>query len=163
MATGNGKNKWQSSIPLQVLKGTSNFFSIQYEGKKSESEILDLARETKPIFATYLFENHVQTQHFKKLFFGDNFLALSHLLNNENVKGKVKLIYIDPPYATNSVFMSKNQKDAYTDLLTGADYVEFMRERLILLRELLAEDGSIYVHLDGNAVFEIKLILDEVV
>jgi adenine-specific DNA-methyltransferase len=58
--------------------------------------------------------------------------------------------------------MSKNQKDAYTDLLTGADYIEFMRERLILLRELLAEDGSIYVHLDGNAVFEIKLILDEI-
>jgi len=162
MATGNGKNKWQSSISLQVLKGTSNFFSIQYEGKKSEREILDLAKETKPNFATYLFENHAQTQHFKKLFFGDNFLALSHLLNNENVKGKVKLIYIDPPYATNSVFMSKNQKDAYTDLLTGADYVEFMRERLILLKELLAEDGSIYVHLDGNAVFEIKLILDEI-
>lgn len=162
MATGNGKNKWQSSIPLQVLKGTSNSFSIQYEGKKSESEILDLANKAEPNFATYLFENHAQTQHFKKLFFGDNFLALSNLLNNESVKGKVKLIYIDPPYATNSVFMSKNQKDAYTDLLTGADYIEFMRERLVLLRELLAEDGSIYVHLDGNAVFEIKLILDEI-
>lgn len=162
MATGNGKNKWQSSIPLQVLKGTSNLFSIQYEDKKSESEILNLAKETKPNFATYLFENHAQTHHFKKLFFGDNFLALSNLLNNENIKGKVKLIYIDPPYATNSVFMSKNQKNAYTDLLTGADYVEFMRERLILLREILAEDGSIYVHLDGNAVFEIKLILDEI-
>jgi hypothetical protein len=64
MATGNGKNKWQSSIPLQVLKGTSNFFSIQYEGKKSESEVLDLAKETKPNFATYLFENHAQTQYF---------------------------------------------------------------------------------------------------
>jgi adenine-specific DNA-methyltransferase len=162
MATGNGKNKWQSSIPLQVLKGTSNSFSIQYEGKKSESEILDLANKAEPNFATYLFENHAQTKHFKKLFFGDNFLALSNLLNNENVKGKVKLIYIDPPYATNSVFRSKNQKDAYTDLLTGADYIEFMRERLILLRELLAEDGSIYVHLDGNAVFEIKLVLDEI-
>ncbi len=162
MATGNTKNQWQSSIPLQVLKGTSNSFSIQYEGKKNEREILDLAEQTKPDFATYLFENHTQTQHFKKLFFGDNFLALSHLLNNENVKGKVKLIYIDPPYATNSVFIAKNQKDAYTDLLTGADYIEFMRERFILLKELLAEDGSIYVHLDGNAVFEIKLILDEV-
>ncbi|MCC7222319.1 MAG: site-specific DNA-methyltransferase [Chitinophagales bacterium] len=162
MATGNGKNKWQSSIPLQVLKGTGNSFSIQYEGKKSESEILDLANKSKPNFATYLFENHTQTQHFKKLFFGDNFLALSNLLNNENIKGKVRLIYIDPPYATNSVFMSKNQKDAYTDLLTGADYIEFMRERLVLLRELLAEDGSIYVHLDGNAIFEIKLILDEI-
>lgn len=162
MATGNSKNKWQSSIPLQVLKGTSNFFSIQYEGKKTEREILDLAKQAKPDFATYLFENHTQTQYFKKIFFGDNFLALSNLLNNEKVKGKVKLIYIDPPYATNSVFVAKNQKDAYTDLLTGADYIEFMRERLILLRELLAADGSIYVHLDGNAVFEIKLILDEI-
>src|SRR5574340_169084 len=46
--------------------------------------------------------------------------------------------------------------------LAGADYLEFMRRRLIVLRELLAVDGTIFVHLDKNMVFEIKLIMDDV-
>ncbi len=70
--------------------------------------------------------------------------------------------YIDPPFATNSVFQSRTQMDAYSDLLTGAHYLEFLRERLILLRELLADDGSIYVHLDGNMAFYVKVVMDEV-
>ena len=55
----------------------------------------------------------------------------------------MRLIYIDPPYATQSVFQSRQQTDAYSDLLDGAHYLEFLRARLILLRELLAQDGSI--------------------
>ena len=51
---------------------------------------------------------------------------------------------------------------AYSDTLTGAGYLEFLRERLILLRELLADDGSIYVHLDKNMAFHAKVIMDEV-
>ena len=78
------------------------------------------------------------------------------------MRGKVKLIYIDPPYATNSVFQSRTQNDAYQDLLTGASYVEFLRKRLVLLRELLAEDGSIYVHLDDKMAHYIKVVMDEV-
>jgi adenine-specific DNA-methyltransferase len=46
--------------------------------------------------------------------------------------------------------------------LVGAHYIEFLRARLILLRELLAEDGSIYVHLDENMAFHIKVIMDEI-
>ena len=163
MATGDSKNKWQSSIlPLQVLNGASNFFSIQYEGKKTEQEILTSSKELKEHFITYLLENNKEKNSLKKLYFSDNIIALSHLLQDDKVKGKIRLIYTDPPYGTNSVFMTKDQKDAYTDLLTGAEYLEFMRERLILLRELLADDGSIYVHLDNNTIFEVKLILDEV-
>jgi len=74
----------------------------------------------------------------------------------------VRLVYIDPPFATNSIFQSRAQGDAYYDLLGGAHYIEFMRERLILLRELLSEDGSIYVHLDENMAFHIKVIMDEI-
>ena len=163
MATGDSKTKWQSSIlPLQVLNGTSNFFSIGYEGKKTEKEILNSSKELKEQFITYLLENYKEKYSLKKLYFSDNLIVLSNLLQDDKVKGKVRLIYIDPPYGTNSVFMTKDQKGAYTDLLTGAAYLEFMRERLILLRELLADDGSIYVHLDNNTIFEVKLILDEV-
>jgi len=84
------------------------------------------------------------------------------LLENPDVAGKVKLIYIDPPYATNSVFHSKGQKDAYHDLLQGSDYLVFLQERLLVMRELLADDGSIYVHLDENMAFEVKILMDEI-
>jgi len=74
----------------------------------------------------------------------------------------VRLIYIDPPFATKGIFQSRSQADAYSDLLSGAHYVEFLRQRLILLRELLADDGSIYVHLDENMAFHIKVMMDEI-
>lgn len=87
---------------------------------------------------------------------------MASLLNDPLIKGQVRLVYIDPPYATRSVFQSRSQNDAYTDLLSGAHYIEFIRERLIILRELLASDGSIYIHLDENMAFHIKVIMDEV-
>jgi adenine-specific DNA-methyltransferase len=87
---------------------------------------------------------------------------MSDLLHDKTVTGKIRLIYIDPPYATNSVFQTRKQQDAYTDLLTGNDYVSFMRERLLLMKELLADDGSIYVHLDCKMVFHIKVLMDEI-
>jgi adenine-specific DNA-methyltransferase len=97
-----------------------------------------------------------------RLYFGDNLSVMSDLLHDKTVKGNIRLIYIDPPYATNSVFQTRKQQDAYTDLLTGKDYVDFMRERLLLMKELLAEDGSIYVHLDCKMVFHIKVLMDEI-
>jgi adenine-specific DNA-methyltransferase len=60
------------------------------------------------------------------------------------------------------VFQSRNQNDAYTDTLSGSVYIEFLRKRLLLLRELLAANGSIYVHLDENTAFEAKILMDEI-
>jgi adenine-specific DNA-methyltransferase len=60
------------------------------------------------------------------------------------------------------VFESREQKFAYHDLLSGAAFVEFLRERLALLRELLSDRGSIYVHLDENMAFPMKIVMDEV-
>jgi adenine-specific DNA-methyltransferase len=54
---------------------------------------------------------------------------MNDLLKDKSVKGKIRLIYSDPPYATNSVFQTRKLQDAYTDLLTGKDYADFMRER----------------------------------
>jgi adenine-specific DNA-methyltransferase len=96
------------------------------------------------------------------LYFGDNLPVLAALLDDPDVRGQVRLVYIDPPFSTRMVYQSRALADAYSDLLCGGSYVEFLRERLILLRELLANDGSIYVHLDGNMVFHIKVIMDEV-
>jgi adenine-specific DNA-methyltransferase len=97
-----------------------------------------------------------------RLIYGDNLPIQIALLDDPQVRGKVQVAYIDPPFATGGVFQSRSQSDAYTDLLSGAGYIEFLRARLILLRELLAPTGSIYVHLDSNMAFSIKLIMDEV-
>lgn len=97
-----------------------------------------------------------------RLYLAENLPVLASLSREPSIGGHIRLVYIDPPFATETVFHSRQLKPAYEDLLSGGQYVEFLRERLLFLRELLAEDGSIYVHLDGKMVFHIKLIMDEI-
>lgn len=100
--------------------------------------------------------------------FGDNLQFLKTIYENKDplikdkVKGKVKLIYIDPPFATASDFKNKDGQKAYTDKTKGAEFVEFLRKRLIVAREILADDGSIYVHLDQKMSHYIKILMDEI-
>lgn len=157
MATGISSNKLnqEKQRSNEEITNLGIDVSLTYAGKMSDSEILQwqasnyvkLTQKGKDI-------NH--------LFYGDNLPLLASFLKNNHIRGKVKLIYIDPPFATKSVFKSRSQKDAYTDLLTGSHYLEFLRRRLIILRELLADDGSIYIHLDDNMAFYIKVIMDEI-
>ena len=102
----------------------------------------------------------------------DNLVALNYLLDN-GFKGKIDLVYIDPPYATGGNFTitngrattisnSKNGDIAYTDTLKGDDFIEFLRQRLILIRELLSERGSIYLHIDYKIGHYVKVMMDEV-
>jgi adenine-specific DNA-methyltransferase len=144
------KTKW-ATAPLPEISDSERV-ELSYSGKKLESDVL----RTPPASPQILWSGGTTNQ----LYYGDNLPFLSYLLNKPSVRGKVRLIYIDPPYATNGVFQSRAQNDAYQDLLTGAHYLEFVRHRLILLRELLAEDGSIYVHLDENMAFYIKVLMD---
>jgi adenine-specific DNA-methyltransferase len=95
-----------------------------------------------------------------RLYYGDNFDVLKQLTNDPKVCGKVKLIYIDPPYSTGGIFQTRDQKDAYTDILLGNEYLAFMQKRLQLLHLLLSEEGSLYVHLDSKMVFHVKIMLD---
>ncbi|MBL4864858.1 MAG: site-specific DNA-methyltransferase [Pseudomonadales bacterium] len=85
---------------------------------------------------------------------GDNLEALKALL--PFYAGKVKCIYIDPPYNTKSAF------DHYDDNLEHSEWLSLIYPRLELLRELLSEDGSIWVSLDDNEVHYLKVIMDEV-
>ena len=128
---------------------------VSYDGKVNVDEILESSYHT---FEKIYDVNGTGENHF---YCGDNKDALLYLLNN-GYKGKVKLIYIDPPFATASNFVNRNQEHAYSDFLCGGEYVEFLRERLIIMRELLATDGSIYLHLDGKMAFTMKLIMDEI-
>ncbi len=157
MATGISKNKWEyeTSIISNEIFDNSFDYKISYKGKASKEELqADRPKEIyKEVFGS-ISDN--------KLYYGDNLDVLKHLIHKSDLKGQVKLIYIDPPYGTNSVFYSRNQKSSYKDDLIGSHFIEFIRRRLILLRELLSDDGSIYLHLDNNMIFESKLILDEV-
>lgn len=165
MATGAPRGKWNNqNNGFQPSKEAVDL-KLTYEGKREEQEIL--LTEGVPIHilwrgATEQAEELGEQEARNRLFYGDNMPILASLLQDPAVRGKVKLIYIDPPFATNSVFQSRTQGDAYCDLLIGAHYIEFLRERLILLRESLAQDGSIYVHLDENMAFHIKVIMDEI-
>ncbi len=107
------------------------------------------------------------------LIFGDNIAGLNKLLKHYSLRGKVDLVYIDPPFATNSHFtigksrvstMSKSNQDpiAYTDKLLGDDFLKFLRDRLILLKELMAPHGSIYLHIDYKIGHYVKILMDEV-
>lgn len=109
-----------------------------------------------------------------KIFWGDNLQVMSHLL--KQYRGQVDLIYIDPPFDSKADYKKKielrgkkaeNDKTAfeekqYTDIWSNDEYLQFMYERLILLRELLSETGSIYLHCDWHKNHLLRCLMDEV-
>ena len=84
---------------------------------------------------------------------GNNLLALASL--KKEFAGKVKLIYIDPPFNTDNTF-------AYNDSFDHSTWLVFMRNRLEMAKQLLTNDGSIYVNIDYNEVHYLKILMDEV-
>ena len=138
---------------------------LVYEGKKDKNDIL--AQNCSYSFSgRWNKENNLLIQ-------GDNLISLQLLLQEYNLKGKIDFIYIDPPFATNNVFMigegrtrtisgSNEGKVAYKDMLLGEAFIEFLRERLILAYELLSEKSSIYVHIDYKIGHYVKIIMDEI-
>ena len=104
---------------------------------------------------------------------GDNLDALQFLLKEKELEGKIDLIYIDPPFATNGNFTitngrastisnSKNGTLAYSDKLLGNDFLEYLRERLVLLHQLLSPQGSIYLHIDYKIGHYVKVMMDKI-
>ena len=109
-----------------------------------------------------------------KIYWGDNLQVMSHLL--KTYRGKIILIYIDPPFDSKADYKKQielkgkrveNDRTAfeekqYTDIWTNDEYLQFMYERLILMRELLADNGSIYVHCDWHKSHYLRCMLDEI-
>ena len=98
----------------------------------------------------------------KRLYHADNLDVLNYLINDKKVCGNIDLVYIDPPYNTGGAFETRDFKLAYDDKYTTDGYLRFMRVRLKLLHTLLSEKGSIYVHLDSNMVFHVKILMDDI-
>lgn len=131
---------------------------LDYPGKKNPADIMSTPA---PEFLTVACKNGTPDSQ-NRLYFGENLSVLASLLADSSVVGRVKLVYIDPPFSTQTSFHSRKLAYAYDDNLSGTRYLEFLRERLILLKALMANDGSIYLHLDHKMIFHMKLIMDEV-
>ena len=110
-----------------------------------------------------------------KIFWGDNLQVMSHML--KEYRGKIYLIYIDPPFDSKADYKKKIEikgigkaesdtssfeEKQYGDIWTNDEYLQFMYERLILLRELLSDTGTIYLHCDWHKVYQLKIIMDEI-
>lgn len=107
------------------------------------------------------------------LLLSENLHALQYLLEVENLANKVDLVYIDPPFATGMNFTitqgrattisnSKTGDIAYKDTLKGDEFLDFLSERLVLLRELLSDRGSIYLHIDYKIGHYVKVLMDKI-
>ncbi len=145
-----------TGIPKKSSSFSEQEMELSYKNKTSESSVL-----ATPPACVHVFGQNINLYP-NRLYYGDNLGILANLLNDNIVRGKVRLIYIDPPFSTQCTFLSRRQKHAYEDTLTGIEFIEFLRKRLILLREILAEDGSVYLHLDEKMIFHLKLIMDEI-
>ena len=139
---------------------------LHYSHKKSEQEIFD----SIPDVALFQQKN---SSNKNILINCNNLIALKYLITTQKLKGKIDLIYIDPPFATNNTFTitegrantisnGANGTVAYKDTLKGAEFIEFLRERLVLLKMLLSEKGSIYLHIDYKIGHYVKVMMDEV-
>lgn len=137
-------------------KDSGEVVGLSYPGKKSFQEILS----TSP--ARLKKVRDCRSDLCRRVYFAENLGVLALLARDPLLRGKVRLIYIDPPFATQTIFHSRGLSHAYEDVYDTSEYLEFIRERLVLLHELLADDGSIYVHLDAKMVFHVKLLMDEI-
>lgn len=138
-----------------------------YKNKKTVKEIL---QTTKAAFLT----GESTNLHLKNILIqGDNLAVMQTLIQKYNMLKSIRLVYIDPPFSTNTIYRhgvdrtstvsaSLNDSIAYSDKIKHEDYIEFIRERLIIVRELMADDASIYLHIDYKIGHYIKIIMDEI-
>jgi len=145
--------------------------NLDYENKVSSNELLNPPRTRK--FQGLSGVDLAKDDLNRILFSGNNLEVMQNLLVYYKMSNKVDLVYIDPPFASQNIFrigksrtstISSSASDAlaYSDALVGAKYLEFLRQRLILIREMMSETGSIYLHIDYKIGHYVKIIMDEV-
>ena len=134
--------------------------------KKQKLELTWIGKENRPrLEPRILLEDPEKSYHAQqrvtdhdrfdnRLIFGDNLLALKAL--EQEFTGKIKCIYIDPPYNTGSAF------EHYDDGVEHSIWLSVMRDRMELIRHLLSEEGSVWISLDDNESHYFKVMMDEV-
>lgn len=138
-------------------------------------------RGKRPFTATQFYPAQLKEVHgkevdgwFNKVFWGDNLQVMSHLL--KKFRGKVKVAYIDPPFDSKADYkklvgirrksiesdQSSFEAKQYSDIWNNDDYLQFMYDRIVLIRELLSDDGAIYLHCDWHKCHQLRCLLDEI-
>jgi len=154
------------SFDIEKAKGRP---MLQWAGKKPLDKVEYYPAQEKEIYG------NEQSKDFNKLFWSDNLQVLSHLL--KDYRGKIDLIYIDPPFDSKADYI-KNVKvrgakikgeqqnlleeRQYTDIWNKDEYLQFIYERLLIMRELLSESGVIYLHSDHRKEHHLRILLEEV-
>ncbi|NIA23202.1 MAG: site-specific DNA-methyltransferase [Proteobacteria bacterium] len=140
---------------------------LQYSNKKSEKKIYDQIDKCK------LKSISGSKDSTSILIMGDNLRVMKYMIEEMGMEESIDLVYIDPPFATmntfhlsaekaNTISRSNSDNIAYDDSLVGEEYLEFIRERLFLIKRLMSDISSIYFHIDYKIGHYVKIIMDEV-
>jgi DNA methylase len=151
-----------------IFPPTRREYELVYGGKEREEEIIADTMAV-PLQAVRTFGKNGNGWH-NMLIFGDNLQVMRTILDakergelrNADGSSGVRLVYIDPPFATKKEFQGSQEQRAYQDKIAGSQFIEFIRKRLVLLRKLMHDEGIIIVHLDIRKGHYLKVILDEV-
>lgn len=151
--------------PIKIIKG---FPELHWQGKRPY--------KSTQYFPAQLKERYGEEKDgwMNKIYWGDNLQVMSHLL--KEYRGKVDLIYIDPPFDSKADYKKKIklkgkdlcndnnsfEEKQYGDIWTNDEYLQFMYERLILCKELLSENGAIYIHCDWHKSHHLRCICDSI-
>ena len=157
-----------TSIEEYTFEPIKGYPMLNWKGKRP-------FRSTQ-FFPAQLKENHGEPVNnwMNEIFWGDNLQVMSHLL--KKYRGQVQLIYIDPPFDSKAEYKknitlkgktvsndhSAFEEKQYSDIWTNDEYLQFVYERLILMKELLADNGSVWIHCDYHKNHYIKSICDEI-
>jgi adenine-specific DNA-methyltransferase len=167
MATGITKQEQLSANAISALELVNDdvplpedkaVVELAYQNKAALSEIVRLVPRNFLRFGTKI-PDRVQELTDNSFVLDDNFFVLNELISQGR---KATLFYLDPPYGTGLDFHSRNLEHAYNDSMGQAAYIEFMRRRLILMRECMTDDGSIYVQIGHQMLAHVKVIMDEI-
>jgi adenine-specific DNA-methyltransferase len=175
-----GRKPDQTAMDLAVSSGT--VASVEkYEFAPIKGYPMLNWRGKRPFTSTQFFPAQLKEIHGdevdgwrNKIFWGDNLQVMSHLL--KSFRGKVDLIYIDPPFDSKADYRKSItlrgvkakgdqlafEEKQYGDIWTNDEYIQFLYERIILLKELLSEEGAIFIHCDWHKSHHIRCVLDEV-
>lgn len=158
----NGEYKFEERKPIK------GFPELHWTGKRPFKSTQFFPAQLKETYGTD------KDGWFNKIFWGDNLQVMSHLL--KEFRGKIDLIYIDPPFDSKADYKKKIsvkgksatndslafEEKQYGDIWTNDEYLQFIYERIILMKELLSEQGSIYIHCDYRVTSYIRILLDEI-
>lgn len=141
---------------------------LVYKHKRTEQEIFESIKA-----ATLNIDKPDNMLTNNLLIKGENIQVMQSLLQTYDFRGKIDLVYIDPPFSTDTIFRngsertatvssSRSDNVAYADKLKDEEYIEFIRERLIFIKEMMSDNASIYFHIDYKIGHYIKIIMDEI-